>query len=237
MVKKTIISLLLTISFIAISNAQKNKLAELHNMYCEEQCDFYHKHLDYLSKLPSWPPSPLEISHEKDTLMPLFKIPLVERKKMFPFSKYDSVYIVTPKYNDDKEPRNYIKSKFHDSKTLVTEEQMNKISDILFNYYEVIYNKFITTRYTITGRNGIKDTYPKIILVFVKNGKSKDYIAFPSQVFRRTSFNNKELEGLDLCAEKEKMIMEMFGVSLEEPSGDTILEDEPGVLREEYKEN
>lgn len=237
MVKKTIISLLLTISFIAIGNAQKKKLTELRNIYCEEQCDFYHKHLYYLSKLPSWPPSPLEISHEKDTLITLFKIPLVVRKKLFPFSKYDSVYIVTPKYHDDKEPRNYIKSKFHDSKTLVTEEQMNKISDILFNYYEVIYNKFITTRYTITGRNGIKDTYPKIILVFVKNGKSKDYIAFPSQIFRRTSFSNKELEDLDLSAAKEKMIMEMFGVNLEAPSDNEVLEDEPGVLRDEYKEN
>lgn len=29
----------------------------------------------------------------------------------------------------------------------------------------------------------------------------------------------------------------MFGVSLEEPSGNEVLEDEPGVLRDEYKEN
>ncbi|MFB9079021.1 hypothetical protein ACFFLS_10015 [Flavobacterium procerum] len=227
---------ILILFLVFISNAQTKKLIELRNMYCEEQCDFYHNHLDYLSKLPSWPPSPLEISHEKDTLMPFFKIPLEERKKLFPFSKYDSVYIVTPKYYDDKEPRNYIKSKFHDSKTLVTEEQMNKISDILFNYYEVIHNKFITRTYTITGR-GIEETYPKIILLFVKNGKPKDYIVFPSQIFRRTSFSDKELEGLDLGAEKEKLIIEMFGVNLEEPYGEVIERDEDGILNEEYKEN
>lgn len=235
--KKQTILLTLTILFTFVCNAQIKKINELRNIYCEKQCDFYHKHLDYLSKLPSWPPSPLEISHEKDTLMPFFKIPLKERKKLFPFSKYDSVYIVSPKYHDDKEPRNYIKSKFHDSKTLLTEEQMNKISDILFNYYEIIHNKFITTSYTITGCDGIEDTYPKIILLFVKNGKNKDYIAFPSQIFRRTSFSNKELEGLDLSAEKEKMIMEMFGVNLEEPYGEMIERDEDGILNEEYKEN
>jgi len=220
-----------------VGNAQKNKLTELRSSYCEEQCDFYHKHLEYLSKLPSWPPSPLEINHTSDTLVPFFKIPLEKRKMLFPFSKYDSVYVVTPKYYEDKEPRNYLKSKFHDSKTLVTEEQMNKISDILFNYYEIKYNNITELTYRITGCSGIEDTYPKIILLFVKNGKNKDYIAFPSQIFRRTSFTNKELEGLDLCAEKEKMIMEMFGVSLEEPSGDEVLQDEPGVLRDEYKEN
>ena len=236
MKKKTIL-LTLTILFTFVCNAQIKKINELRNIYCEEQCDFYHKHLDYLSKLPSWPPSPLEISHEKDTLMPFFKIPLKERKKLFPFSKYDSVYIVSPKYHDDKEPRNYIKSKFHDSKTLLTEEQMNKISDILFNYYEIIHNKFITTSYTITGCSSIEDTYPKIILLFVKNGKNKDYIAFPSQIFRRTSFSNKELEGLDLSAEKEKLIMQMFGVNLEEPYGEMIERDEDGILNEEYKEN
>lgn len=104
-------------------------------------------------------------------------------------------------------------------------------------YYEIKYNNFTELRYTITGCSSIEDTYPKIILLFIKNGKNKDYIAFPSQIFRRTSFTNKELEGLDLCAEKEKMIMEMFGVSLAEPSSDAVLEDEPGVLRDEYKEN
>jgi len=32
------------------------------------------------------------------------------------------------------------------------------------------------------------------------------------------------------------MIMKMFGVNLEEPSDNEVLEDEPGVLRDEYKE-
>ncbi|MFH6956765.1 hypothetical protein ACHRV1_05110 [Flavobacterium aquidurense] len=225
------------LSLTLINYAQEKNLLELRDNYCNSNCEFYHKHLDYLSKLPSWPPSPLEISHTSDTLVPFFKIPSEKRKMLFPFSKYDSVYVVTPKYYEDKEPRNYLKSKFHDSKTLITEEQLNKISDILFNYYEIKYNNFTILNHTTTGCTSIEDTYPKIILLFIKNGKSKDYIAFPSQIFRRTSFNNKELEGLDLCAEKEKMIMEMFGINLEEPSGDEVLEDEPGVLREEYKEN
>jgi hypothetical protein len=234
---KTIISLLLTISFIIVSNAQKNKLSELRNSYCGDNCEFYHENLNFRKTLLNLPTAPPEPQAKEDSIVLFFKIPLEKTKILFPFSTYDSVYVVTPKYYEDKEPRNYLKSKFHDSKTLVTEEQMNKISDILFNYYEIKYDNITELRYRITGCSGIEDTYPKIILLFVKNGKSKDYIAFPSQVFRRTSFTNKELEGLDLCAEKEKMIMEMFGVSLEEPSVDEVLEDEPGVLRDEYKEN
>jgi len=237
MIKKTMISLLLTISFTIVSNAQKNKLNELRNSYCGDNCEFYHENLNFRKAQLNMPPPPLIPIDERDTLVPFFKIPLEKTKILFPFSKYDSVYVVTPKYYEDKEPRNYLKSKFHDSKTLVTEDQMNKISDILFNYYEIKYDNITELRYRITGCSSIEDTYPKIILLFIKNGKSKDYIAFPSQIFRRTSFNNKELEGLDLCAEKEKMIMEMFGINLEEPSGDEVLEDEPGVLREEYKEN
>ncbi|MBE8725810.1 hypothetical protein [Flavobacterium hungaricum] len=233
--KKEIILITLTILFTFSCNAQKNKLDEFRNIYCNEQCNFYNKHLEYLSKLPDWPPSPLEISHEKDTLIPLFKIPLEIRRSLFPFSRYDSVYVIRPKYYLDKEPRNYLKSKFHDSKTLVTEEQLNKISDILFNYYLIKYDNVTIRSYRITGCWNIEDTYPKIILLFVKNGKNKDYIAFPSQIFRRTSFSNKELEGLDMCAEKEKMIMEMFGINLEESSGGMVEQDELGILREEYK--
>jgi hypothetical protein len=237
MVKKTILSLLLTISFMIVSYAQKGKLAELRNTYCDDNCEFYHENLNFRKAQLNMPPAPPETKNESDTLVPFFKIPLEKTRILFPFSKYDSVYIITPKYYDDKEPRNYLKSKFHDSKTLVTQEQLNKISDILFNYYLIKYDNITIRNYKITGCSGIEDTYPKIILLFVKNGKNKDYIAFPSQIFRRTSFTNKELEGLDLCAEKEKMIMEMFGVSLEESSGGQILEDEPGVLNDEYKEN
>lgn len=224
--------------FLTLLNyAQEKNLLELRDNYCNTNCDFYHKHLDYLSKLPKRPLAPDEKIAISDTLVPFFKIPLEERKKLFPFSKYDSVYVVTPKYYADKEPRNYLKPKFHDSKKLVIKEQMNKISDILFNYYLIKYDNVTIINYKKTLCGRIENTYPKIILLFVKNGKPKDYIAFPSQIFRRTSFSNKELEGLDLSAAKEKMIMEMLGVSLEEPSGDEILEDEPGVLRDEYKEN
>ncbi len=40
---------------------------------------------------------------------------------------------------------------------------------------------------------------------------------------------------MDICTEKERMIMKMFGINLEEPSGGMIEEDEPGVLNKEYK--
>ncbi|MCC9016468.1 MULTISPECIES: hypothetical protein [Flavobacterium] len=237
MATKTILSLLLTISFMTVSNAQKNKLSQLRNSYCNNNCEFYHENLNFRNALLNLPPAPPEPKTKEDSLVSFFKIPVKERTMLFPFSKYDSVYVITPKYHVDKEPRNYIKTKFHDSKTVVTQEQLNKISDILFNHFLIKYDNITIRPYKITGCNSIEDTYPKIILLFVKNGKKKDYIAFPSQIFRRTSFTNKELEGLDLCAEKEKKIMEMFGVNLEEPSGDEVLEDEPGILRDEYKEN
>lgn len=43
------------------------------------------------------------------------------------------------------------------------------------------------------------------------------------------------IKGMDICTEKERMIMKMFGINLEEPSGGMIEEDEPGVLNKEYK--
>lgn len=217
---------------MVVSNAQKGKLTELRNSYCGDNCEFFHENLNFRKALLNLPVSPPEPKVQQDTLVSLFKIPLEERKMLFPFSTYDSVYVVTPKYYVDKEPRNYLKSKFHDSKILVTEEQLNEISDILFNYYEIKYDNTIEFRYKITGCDGIEDRYPKIILVFVKNGKDKDYIAFPSQVFRRTSFSNKELVGFDMCSKKEEMIMKMFGVNLEGPIGGQVLEDTPGVLRD-----
>ncbi|KFF06417.1 hypothetical protein B0A68_12225 [Flavobacterium reichenbachii] len=210
---------------------------ELRDIHCETNCKFYHENLKFRKALLNLPPAPLKPKSQEDSLVSFFKIPLKERMMLFPFSKYDSVYVITPKYYEDKEPRNYIKSKFHDSKTLVTEEQLNKISDILFNYYLIKYDNITELIYKITGCDGIVETYPKIILLFVKNGKNKDYIAFPSQIFRRTSFSNKELEGLDLSAAKEKLIMEMFGVNLEEPYGEMIERDEDGILNDSYKEN
>ncbi|GAA3773647.1 hypothetical protein [Flavobacterium ginsengiterrae] len=213
---------------------QQKKLIELRDIHCETNCEFYHENLNFRKSLLNKPPTPFSSTYN-DTLVSFFKIPLDERRKIFPFSKYDTVYVVTPKYYEDKEPRNYIKPKFHDSKTLVAKEQLDKISDIFFNYYEIKDNNIVELKYKITGCNGIEDTYPKIILLFVKNGKPKDYIAFPSQIFRRTSFSNKELEGLDLCAQKENMIMEMFGVNLEEPEGELPPRDEDGILSDEYK--
>lgn len=222
---------------VFISNAQEKKLKELRDNYCDTNCEFYHKNQKLLDSLLNTPPPPPDPSKPSDTLVSFFKIPLEKRKMLFPFSKYDSVYIVTPKYYEDKEPRNYIKPKFHDSKKLVIKEQMNKISDILFNYYLIKYDNVTIINYKKTLRGRIENTYPKIILLFVKNGKPKDYIAFPSQIFRRTSFSNKELEGLDLCAEKEKLIMEMFGVNLEEPQEELTPRDEDGILNDAYKEN
>ncbi|MET3028556.1 hypothetical protein ABXT06_17895 [Flavobacterium sp. UW10123] len=227
----------LILFFAFITNAQEKKLKELRDNYCDTNCEFYHENLKLLDSLLNTPPPPPDPSKPSDTLVPFFKIPLEERKKLFPFSKYDSVYVVTPKYYADKEPRNYLKPKFHDSKKLVIKEQMNKISDILFNYYLIKYDNVTIINYKKTLRGRIENTYPKIILLFVKNGKPKDYIAFPSQIFRRTSFSNKELEGLDLCAEKEKLIMEMFGANLEEPQEELTPRDEDGILNDAYKEN
>jgi len=227
----------LILFFAFITNAQEKKLKELRDNYCGNNCEFYHENLKFRKALLNLPPAPPKPKTQEDSLVSFFKIPLKERMTLFPFSKYDSVYVITPKYYDDKEPRNYIKPKFHDSKILVTEKQLNTISDIFFNYYLIKYDNITIREYRITGCSSIEDTYPKIILLFVKNGKNKDYIAFPSQIFRRTSFSNKELEGLDLSAAKEKMIMEMFGVNLEEPEGGMIERDEDGILNDAYKEN
>jgi len=235
MVLKKITILIFSLLLSPIFGQQK-KLIELRDIHCETNCEFYHENLNFRKSLLNKPPTPFSSTYN-DTLVAFFKIPLNERRKIFPFSKYDTVYVVTPKYYEDKEPRNYIKPKFHDSKTLVTKEQLDKISDIFFNYYEIKDNNIVELKYKITGCSGIEDTYPKIILLFVKNGKTKDYIAFPSQIFRRTSFSDKELEGLDLCAEKENMIMEMFGVNLEEPYGESTPRDEDGILNDAYKGN
>lgn len=108
-----------------INYAQEKNLLELRDIHCETNCEFYHENLNFRKLLLNKPPSPFSSTYN-DTLITFFKIPLDERRKMFPFSKYDTVYVITPKYYEDKEPRNYIKPKFHDSKRLIKKEEIDK---------------------------------------------------------------------------------------------------------------
>jgi hypothetical protein len=198
--------------------SQEKKLDQLRTNFCGINRKAYteNKELELKLRNAPPPPDPSEMSREEKKLVKLFSIPLNERLKLFPFSKYDSIYIAKPNYlKNECEPRNYLDEKFHASKRLLTKEEISELSNIFFNYYLLLNYLEIGVAGETYSDRPIKDQYPKIIILFIKNGKAKDFIAFPNKGYKRASFNNKEIFCMDLCDEKEGMILKLFGIPIE----------------------
>lgn len=54
----------------------------------------------------------------------MFSSSLRERMNIYPFNKYDSIYITKPIFvKDIEEPRNYLEEKYHNSVRLLTEDK------------------------------------------------------------------------------------------------------------------
>jgi len=188
--------------------SQKLELQILRELYCSKNCNKYKSEQIWI-KQNNPPKGPQRNVYPK--LTRIFSIPLEKRMKIYPFNTYDSIYIVNPAYiKDIHEPRNYIDDKYHNVKRLLSKIEIDKLSDILFNYYSL--NSFGTTTgfHEEIGCDCIEFEYPKVIFLFMKNGKFEKYIAFPDNGLDRYNFSNNEWKYFDWSMEKESMILKMF---------------------------
>lgn len=190
--------------------AQQADLESFRLENCGKNCDIYIKNkkvvLDLYKQAPQ---GPQEINHRKNKLKKLFQITYKNRIKLFPFSIYDSIYIVTPNpLKDITEPRNYLSNELHQTKRLITESETKKLSNIFFNYYKLTYSLQDCVQ-TKTGCECPAADYPKILFLF-KDGKNERYIGLPDDCYHRTNFSNEEYAQLDLSKEKAALILDLF---------------------------
>ena len=203
---------LTAIFYMIFSNVifcQNNQLEKLRIQYSGKNYETYidNKKI-YEERLELPPPTPQELDKRNNKLSKLFTIPLNERLKLFPFNIYDSIYIVTPNCIENiEDPRNYLDKKYHKTIRIITKSEINKLSNILFNYYLLDYKQSIKT-YSKTSC--IKSEYPKIILLFKKNGQYQNFISIPIETNKRWSFTDQEIELFEMSTEKEEKILKLF---------------------------
>ncbi|SHL41123.1 hypothetical protein [Chryseobacterium polytrichastri] len=198
---------ILCIFFYALLLSQNNKLQQYRNSYCLKNCSKYKKEQKWITdKNP--PPAP------QRGVYPVFKqafsIPLNVRKTIYPFDNYDTMYVVSPNFvTETNEPRNYLENKFHNKTRIITSAELDKLSDILFNYY--LFNDIYRTGFTSNeSYKCIQDSFPSIILLFMRKGKFEKYIAFPDKGKDRYNFTDNEYSNFDMSKDKEKKILELF---------------------------
>ncbi|MFN4362462.1 hypothetical protein [Chryseobacterium hispalense] len=205
---KVILNIFFIIIYSILYSQQRN-LSEYRNKYCVKNCKQYYDEQEYIQLRK--PPQPPKKGANK-RFKRVFLIPIEKRNEIYPFNKYDSIYVAAPNYiNEKEEKRNYLDNKYHHSIRLLSLNERNKLSDIFFNYYDlgVIYKTGLFN--SEDDDHCIQSRYPKIILLFKKNGKFEKYIAFPDEGFNRYNFTSEEYwENFDWSYEKEEMILKMF---------------------------
>ncbi|UQB68104.1 hypothetical protein [Epilithonimonas zeae] len=203
-----LILFLIFIPFIVFS--QDENLTNYRNLYCVKNCKQYKYEQEYIKQNnPSLPPRKGVYPKFKR----IFSIPLEQRNEIYPFNRYDSIYIASPNYIVEREEkRNYLDKKYHNSIRQISLNERDKLSDILFNYYEL--NSFGAKTGLFNPEDEdycIQSRYPKFILLFMKNGKFEKYIAFPDEGFNRYNFTSKDYyQNFDWSYDKEDMILEIF---------------------------
>ncbi|UQB68100.1 hypothetical protein [Epilithonimonas zeae] len=175
--------------------------------YCLKKCKIYSKELIDKKNKNDAVPSYM-IGTPKFSKM--FSIKEDDRMKIYPFNKYDSIYVTNPILIEKiQEPRNYLDKKYHKSLRLLSKDEKNKLSDILFNYHKT-YDLF---RISVKGQIGcdcVYLEYPQMILLFMKNGRFEKYIAFPDDGWDRYNFSDGQYNNFDWSENKESMILDMF---------------------------
>ncbi|WP_264742481.1 hypothetical protein [Chryseobacterium oryctis] len=183
-------------------------MSEYRSKYCVKKCKQYKYEQEYIKQ--DNPPG-LSMLGAYPKLKRIFNIPFKDRMNIYPFNKYDSIYVVNPVYvRNVNEPRNYIEEKYHNTKRLISKIEKDRLSDILFNYYYLNSFGAITSFHEEIGCDCIQFEYPKIILLFKRNGKFEKYIAFPDNGLNRYNFSNQEWSNFDWSMEKENMILKIF---------------------------
>ncbi len=200
-------------------NSQLKKLDYLRTKnQREDNKNLFLNYLNYRKKLDkTYPPQPIMFGNNKyNKLVKFYSIPSKQRLNIYPFSIFDSIYFCTYNFIVDKEPRNYLDNKYHNYLKLLTTSEINKITNIMFNYFKMEGGNVTVFENKKIGCEDIYREYPKMMLLFKKNGKYINYMAFPENGTKRSNFfQDKDAFGywkeFDLCAEKEDLILKMFG--------------------------
>ncbi|MDQ1097852.1 MULTISPECIES: hypothetical protein [Chryseobacterium] len=203
---KNIVLVLMLIPYAYFS--QEKTLQDLRRSYCIKDCNKFQIEQNWI-KQNNPPPLPKVGVYPK--LKRIFNIQFNDRMKLYPFNKYDSIYVVNPVYvKNVNEPRNYIDEKYHNVKRLLSKTERDRLSDILFNHYYLNSFGAVTSFHEDIGCDCIQFEYPKIIFLFKKNGKFEKYMAFPDNGLNRYNFSNDEWNYIDWSMEKENLILKMF---------------------------
>ncbi|MDH5034925.1 MULTISPECIES: hypothetical protein [Chryseobacterium] len=181
-----------------------NDLDSLRVKFCQKNCKEYKRDLLLKNKGEINPGDFDNKYYER------FSIPSIQRTKIFPFNEYDSIYIANPNFiKNVDEPRNYLDTKFHNQIRMISSLEKERLSNILFNYSKK--NIFVRTGLSNSvGCDCIQEEYPKILLLFKRDGKFKKFIAFPDNGKDRYNFTDQEYQYFDWSMEKEQMILELF---------------------------
>lgn len=202
-----------------LCNAQIKKLDYLRAKHQrEDNKNLFLNYLNYKKKLDKiYPPQPIMYGNPKfNKLIKFYTIPSNKRLEIYPFNAFDSIYFCTFNFKEDKEPRNYLDSKYHNYIRLLESSEINQITNIFFNYFKMEGGNVTVFENKKIGCKDIYREYPKMMLLFKKNGKYFNYIAFPENGTKRSNFYEEKdaveyWKEFDLCAEKEDLILKKFG--------------------------
>ena len=216
--KKRIV-IIITLFFYFVCNAQYAKMLALQNKYPNRQTVLlqkkYKKYKLQIRKY-NFPPPPITINPQFERISKFYNIPIKQRLKLYPFNVYDSIYVCIPTLIFELgEPRDYLNSKYHQNIRLLSTNETDKLTDFLFNYEQMyaLYREYRGQIYL--GSDNIKNEYPKIILIFKKNGYPQKYMAFPDNKLKRTNLIEgdwyKYYNEFNLSNAKEDLILKLFG--------------------------
>lgn len=198
---KKILKVLILNIFIISINSYGQKIDSLRNKFCIRSCNKYN-----IDKKIDTDKPPVIIKATK--IKKIFSIPLKERLKIYPFNEYDTICTIA--FNDaiDVEKTiNHVGDFNKKQKKNITEQELDLLSNIMFNYYK-FNNKIEMGTINQIGCDCPKE-YPKLILGFLKNKKLEKYIVIlDNQTI--TNFSESEYLQLDLNKEKEEMILKLF---------------------------
>lgn len=165
----------------------------------------YNAEIIHKKKLQENPPLiPTIKEYKKNKTVRLFNIKKEDREKLYPFNSYNSIYFAIIKKDSTID---YLKKDSYNKINLLNKKEIQQISNILFNYFEVNY----IPKIGVIAQVGCDcpTEYSDIVLLFSKNDKIEKYIIFTDNE-PITNFSESEYVQLDLDKEKERMILKLF---------------------------
>ena len=165
----------------------------------------YNAEIIHKKELQENPPLiPTIAEYKKNKTVRLFNIKKEDRKQLYPFNSYNSIYFAITKKDSIID---YLKKDSYNKINLLNEKEIQQISNILFNYFELNYVYKIGL-ITEVGCDCPTVNFD-IVLLFSKNGKIEKYLAFPLDK-NITNFTESEYNQLDLNEKKEEMILRLL---------------------------